>query len=258
MSVSNVLDDFRERYQLRAPRFIRDQSEIVQLDVSDGSSNSVLKPTVFQLTKPRGALRRKYVRSEAELGLYEEFRNPTGHILTAWEAYTAFGADTLEEAVERGAAILRETPNATGDALKGRRKSLNLSHKSVARAALVKESDVKSAETTPRKVHINKLDRIAFALGLDRTLPSVQERRRRRRETSAQTQNPPGPRAGMFRRSAPRFLRRRRGYSQRRLRSSAFSIGFRIGLALRPKSATSSQATTTARRRTQLGASAAI
>ena len=36
MSVSNVLDDFRERYQLRASRFIRDQSEIVQLDVSDG------------------------------------------------------------------------------------------------------------------------------------------------------------------------------------------------------------------------------
>ena len=109
----------------------------------------------------------KYVRSEAELGLYEEFRNPTGHILTAWEAYTAFGADTLEEAVEWGAAILRETPNATGDALKGRRKALNLSHKSVARAALVKESDVRAAETAPRKVHINKLDRIAFALGLD-------------------------------------------------------------------------------------------
>ena len=109
----------------------------------------------------------KYVRSEAELGLYEEFRNPTGHILTAWEAYTAFGADTLEEAVEWGAAILRETPNASGDALKGRRKALNLSHKSVARAALVKESDVRAAETAPRKVHINKLDRIAFALGLD-------------------------------------------------------------------------------------------
>ena len=41
---------------------------------------------------------RSFVRSEAQLAVYEESRKPTGHKLTAWEAYTSFGLDVLEEA----------------------------------------------------------------------------------------------------------------------------------------------------------------
>ena len=109
----------------------------------------------------------KYVRGELEMGLYEEFRNPTGHIMTAWEAYTTFGPEVLEEAVEWGSAILLETDYATRDALRKRREGMKIPRRSVARAARVAESDVKAAETELYTVDIHKLERIAFALGLD-------------------------------------------------------------------------------------------
>ena len=110
---------------------------------------------------------RSYVRGEGGIAVYEESRNPTGHVLTAWEAYTTFGPEILEEAVEYSSAILRETVNATGDALRERREELGLSPKSVMRAARVSQGDVETAELSPHKVSIQKLERIAFALGLD-------------------------------------------------------------------------------------------
>ena len=110
---------------------------------------------------------RSYVRGEGGIAVYEESRNPTGHVLTAWEAYTTFGPEILEEAVEYSSAILRETVNATGDALRERREELGLSPKSVMRAARVSQGDVETAELFPHKVSIQKLERIAFALGLD-------------------------------------------------------------------------------------------
>lgn len=110
---------------------------------------------------------RRYVRSEGGLAVYDPSRNPTGHMLTAWEAYTAFGLDVLEEAREYGSAILKITPHSTRDALKGQRESLGLTHRQVANAAKVTESEAKTAETTPSEVSIQKLESIAFALGLD-------------------------------------------------------------------------------------------
>lgn len=110
---------------------------------------------------------RRYVRSEGGLAVYNPSRNPTGHMLTAWEAYTAFGLDVLEEALEYGSAILKKTSYSTRDALKWQRESLGLTHRQVARAANVTESEAKTAETTPSKVSIRKLESIAFALGLD-------------------------------------------------------------------------------------------
>lgn len=111
--------------------------------------------------------KRRYVRGEGGLAVYDKARNPTGHVLTAWEAYTAFGLDVLEEAVEYGSAILKITPDSTRVALKRQRESLGFDHKRVARAARVTEAEAKTAETTPSKVSIRKLERIAFALGLD-------------------------------------------------------------------------------------------
>ncbi len=110
---------------------------------------------------------RSYVRGEDGIAVYKEHRRPTGHVLTAWEAYTTFGPDILEEAVEYSSAILNETPNATAYALRKRREELGLSHRSVVRAARVSPGDVEAAESSPHKVSIQKLERIAFALGLD-------------------------------------------------------------------------------------------
>lgn len=110
---------------------------------------------------------RRYVRSEGGLAVYDPSRNPTGHALTAWEAYTAFGLDVLEEAREYGSAVLKITPHSTRDALKQQRESLGLTHRQVARAANVTEGEAKTAETTPSEVSIQKLESIAFALGLD-------------------------------------------------------------------------------------------
>jgi len=111
--------------------------------------------------------KRLYVRGEGGLAVYDASRNPTGHVLTAWEAYTAFGLDVLEEAVEYGSAILKITPDSTRVALKRQRESLGFDYKRVALAANVSEADAKTAETTPSKVSIQNLERIAFALGLD-------------------------------------------------------------------------------------------
>ena len=108
-----------------------------------------------------------FVRSEGGLAEYKESRNPTGHRLTAWEAYTTFGLDVIEEALEYGSAILKDTATATSDALRERRKELGLFHRSVRGAAKVSEWDIETAESTAHKVPIQNLERIAFVLGLD-------------------------------------------------------------------------------------------
>lgn len=110
---------------------------------------------------------RRYVRGEDGIAVYKEHRRPTGHVLTAWEAYTAFGLEILEEAVEYSSAILRETANSTSYAVRNRREELGLSLRSVARAAGVYTADVETAELSPYKVSIQNLERIAFVLGLD-------------------------------------------------------------------------------------------
>ena len=113
---------------------------------------------------------RCFVRSEGQLAVYEASRNPTGHMLTAWEAFNAYGLDVLEEAVEYGAAILKRTKNSTGNALERRRTDLGLNHESVRVAAQVPASVVWTAESNPSKVPLADLERIAFTLGLDERL----------------------------------------------------------------------------------------
>ena len=119
---------------------------------------------------PKEAARRStisFVRSEGGLAEYKESRNPTGHRLTAWEAYTTFGLDVIEEALEYSSAILKDTATATSDALRERRKELGLFHGSVEDATGVSQEDVETAESTAHEVPIQKLERLAFFLGLD-------------------------------------------------------------------------------------------
>ncbi len=115
---------------------------------------------------------RYFVRSEGQLAVYDDAQAPTGHVLTSWEALTAYGFPVLEEAVEFGSAILRRTQDSTGSALKRRRENLGLTHKSVSKSARVSEDEVKSAESCPSNVCLVNLERIAFALGLDERLLS--------------------------------------------------------------------------------------
>ena len=119
--------------------------------------------------------KRTFVRSEAELAIYEESRNPTGHVLTAWEAFTSFGLDTLEEAVEYGSAILRRSKNATGNALRRRREDLGLPHSSVGKAARISPVEVKTAESSPSRVPLAALEAVSFSLGLDERLLAFRE-----------------------------------------------------------------------------------
>ncbi len=113
---------------------------------------------------------RRFVRSEGELGVYEASNNPTGHVLTAWEAYTAYGIEILEEAVEYGSAILRQTRDSTSKALKDRRIALGLSYSSVGQAADLEAAEIEIAESSSAKMSIADLERLAFLLGLDERL----------------------------------------------------------------------------------------
>ena len=121
-------------------------------------------------TEAAHASNRKFVRSEGQLAVYDPARGATGHVLTAWEAYCAYGLEVLEEATEYGSAILKCEKDATANALKDRREQINLSQEDVARAASLAARDVRSAETTPSRLATMELEHAAFVLGLDERL----------------------------------------------------------------------------------------
>ena len=114
--------------------------------------------------------KRRFVRSQRQLAPYEPSRRPTGHVLTAWEAFSAFGIDVLEEAIEYGAATLKCERNASGNALRRRREELNLSPRDVGRAASLSQAQMKSAEVAPSTLRTIELENAAFVLGLDERL----------------------------------------------------------------------------------------
>ena len=138
------------------------------------SLTAVFGPEVEGHSEQQSAKRsnRQFVRSEAQLAVHDPARRPTGHVFTAWEAYSAYGIHTLEEAVEFGAAILKCTKDATATALRMRRESLNLKHRDIARATSLSAALIDSAEKSPSNVPIVQLEKAAFVLGLDERLLS--------------------------------------------------------------------------------------
>ena len=114
--------------------------------------------------------RRKFVRGKDQLAVHRPEGSPTGHVLTALEAYEAFGFDALAEAVEYGSAVILRRAGAIESALKKRREELGLPQASVARAADLPLPDVERAEQSASALSIRSLERIAFALGLDERL----------------------------------------------------------------------------------------
>lgn len=110
---------------------------------------------------------RRFVRGKAQIAVYDPTGEPTGHILTAWEAYQAFGLETLAEAVEYGSGIILRNKTAIEDALRSRREGLGLTAPAVARATKLPPDEITRAETDAAGSSIQSLERIACVLGLD-------------------------------------------------------------------------------------------
>ena len=129
---------------------------------------SVFGPESAQLSEEDAALhsRLQFVRSGSELGVFEECRKPTGHVLTAWEAYRAYGLSVLEEALEYGSAILVHS-TAIESILRQRIQELGLKNTSVAREADLQAEVVRRAQSQRSGIQIQDLERIGFILGLD-------------------------------------------------------------------------------------------
>ena len=112
----------------------------------------------------------KFVRGDTQMSLYDPERKPTGHVLTALEAYRTFGLDILVEAVGYGSAIILSERRAIESSLRDRREELRLNKESVARAVRLSPDAVELAETNAYDVSIQDLERIAFTLGLDESV----------------------------------------------------------------------------------------
>lgn len=114
----------------------------------------------------------RFVRGGSQLALYEESRKPTGHVMTAWEAWTAYGRDIIDEAIEYGSAVLIETKGVIESCLSHRREELGISSQALARSVGMREQDVLSAETSAKRVPIRTLQKLTFGLGMDERLLS--------------------------------------------------------------------------------------
>ena len=129
---------------------------------------AVFGPELAQLSPEEAAHESplRFVRGRNELGVFDAARNPTGHVLTAWEAYQAYGLGILEEAVEHGSAILVH-PSGIEPTIRSRIETLNLQHSAVARATGLANEIVEQADHPSADNKIGDLERIAFILGLD-------------------------------------------------------------------------------------------
>lgn len=112
---------------------------------------------------------RSFVRGRNQIGLYDPDRTPTGRIISAFEAFSAYGFDVLEEAIDYGSALLLKYPNAAGDALKRQREALGLDRKAVCRIVDgVSINDLKRIENgAANDIFLSAIEKIAFAIGLD-------------------------------------------------------------------------------------------
>lgn len=96
-----------------------------------------------------------------------------GRRLTAIEALDAYGYDKLCEIVEDGSAIITDTPESVGRALRERREQLGIQIRTVAsKSGLV--PDVIAALEASKRRPVREYERVARILGLDERLISFQ------------------------------------------------------------------------------------
>ena len=132
------------------------------LDFVFGQHDPGLSPEAVALRSQR-----RFVRGNDQISIYDPERNPTGHVLTALEAYEAFGIDVLAEAVEYNSAVILRRVGAIESALRRRREALGLTSQALARAVHLRPDEIELAESDANRLPIQSLERIAFALGLD-------------------------------------------------------------------------------------------
>lgn len=109
----------------------------------------------------------RFIRGKSELGVLYEFRHGlTGHVLTAWEAYQAYGLNILDEALEYGSAILINRVGIEPTLLR-RMEELGLPRSAVAEATGLGAEVVAQAERRRADNRVGDLERIGFILGLD-------------------------------------------------------------------------------------------
>ena len=112
----------------------------------------------------------KFIRGRAQLTRARAHHSaPQGHVLTAREAFEAYGLEVLEEATEYGSAVLLSEPNAAGNSIRRQRESLGLEIDQIANYADIGSTDMQSIEESSGRgrVTVRELELVAFMLGLD-------------------------------------------------------------------------------------------
>ena len=130
------------------------------------------------------ASKTRFVRSAGQLAFYDPSSDATGHKMSAWETYQAFGLGAIREAADFGAAILQESRWSAGATLKEARSSLGVDLKSMARQSGVDKETIKALEEGVRDLDVRLLERCAFALGLDERLMATRESTRRSKDVT--------------------------------------------------------------------------
>ena len=122
-------------------------------------------------TTPEGAAResnRQFVRGRTQISPYDPARRPRGRIISAYEAFRAYGLDVLDESVEYRSALLLTGDNSVGGALRRQREALGLDHSAVSRHAGVSVKDLIRIESGDADdLSMADIERIAFTIGLD-------------------------------------------------------------------------------------------
>ena len=117
-------------------------------------------------SSPEEAARRStrlFVRGRTQLAIYDEARNPTGHVLTAWEAFQGYGIAVLEEAVEYGSAIVTLGADAIASAIRQRRQELGLDIEHVAQRVRLQTSTLMQLESDDSsETPVAQVENIAF------------------------------------------------------------------------------------------------
>ena len=119
---------------------------------------------------PEEAARRSktlFVRGRVQLAEYEEGSGATGQIISAWEAYQAYGLEKLEEVVDYGSAIMLTAPRSSANAVQRRREALGLKRESVSRRLGVSMQELEEPESGSRDLSAAVVEKVGFNLGLD-------------------------------------------------------------------------------------------
>ena len=133
---------------------------------------------VFGETEGVGAIPEERARDSNRLfvrGLdqltFDESPKATGRRLTAREALDAYGFETLAEVATEGSALLSESVDAAGRALRERRAQLDLPIRTIASETGLPPEVIEALEASKRRP-IREYEKVARVLGLDERMLS--------------------------------------------------------------------------------------